>query len=149
FAEGSVVRRTLALLASEIDIDPLVAFVLSFPAPQPDNIERTMGIAADLGRPPDPVVLERVRDAMPVRPAHALASLERAIALARRDVAGLERARRSFEAMDARPFVARVRCEIGLLRRDEAELQAGLAELERIGDVEQVSRYEQRWKGRA
>ena len=45
----------------------------------------------------------------------------------------------------ARPSFARSRCEIALLARDRDELEAGLADLESIGDEVQVERYLKAW----
>jgi hypothetical protein len=44
--------------------------------------------------------------------------------------------------MGAVPYAARVRCERALLSGDHAELENGLAVLERLGDRLQVGRYE-------
>jgi hypothetical protein len=46
----------------------------------------------------------------------------------------------AFESMGARPSAARATTEIGLLTGDTALVERGLAELERIGDLEQMSR---------
>ena len=93
-------------------------------------------------------LIERGRAAMrlgaAIRP--AAVQMDRAAALAARDPVRLEQVQRSFEAMGARPFVARVRYERALLTGDAAEKAAALGELERIGDLEQIARYEQREK---
>jgi hypothetical protein len=47
-----------------------------------------------------------------------------------------------WEEMGAVPYAARVRCERALLSGDHAELENGLAVLERLGDRLQVGRYE-------
>ena len=47
-----------------------------------------------------------------------------------------------WEDMGAVPYAARVRCERALVTGDQAELDAGLAVLERLGDRLQVGRYE-------
>jgi hypothetical protein len=52
-----------------------------------------------------------------------------------------------WEEMDAVPYAARVRCERALLTGDHAELENGLAVLERLGDRLQVGRYERRQVG--
>ncbi|HYM83907.1 MAG TPA: hypothetical protein VEY67_07145, partial [Candidatus Dormibacteraeota bacterium] len=60
--------------------------------------------------------------------------------IVRADEADLASALDSFERMRARPFVARVRTELGALRGDPAMVEAGLAELEALGDLEQATR---------
>jgi predicted RNA polymerase sigma factor len=72
------------------------------------------------------------------------AETQRCIGLASRDVAALTRALEAFSKMRAEPFVARVRCERALISGDAEDLEAGLAVLEALGDVEQVQRYERR-----
>jgi hypothetical protein len=52
-----------------------------------------------------------------------------------------------FDELGAVPYAARVRCERALLTGDHAELDEGLAVLERLGDRLQVSRYERRQVG--
>ena len=42
--------------------------------------------------------------------------------------------------MEARPYVARAKSEIGLLTGDAALVDAAVAELEAIGDIEQAAR---------
>jgi len=146
FPPGANSHRVLGFVAADIDAEGLVAAYASAATPPPDHLERAVGVAADLGRPLDPVLLEGMRTVMTQRSpvVTTIAQLDRAIALARRDIAGLERAQRAYEAMGARPFVARVRCERGLLAGDASELAAGIAQLERLGDAEQIQRYEQR-----
>ena len=79
------------------------------------------------------------------RPTAAIeAETQRCIGLASRDVAALTRALEAFSNMRAEPFVARVLCERALVSGDARELDAGLARLERLGDVEQIQRYERR-----
>jgi hypothetical protein len=146
FGPETNARVALGFVAADIDAEGLVTFWAGAQAPQADSVERSVAVAADLDRIPDPALLEHARSTVRIRGAVAttLAQLDRAIALARRDPIGLERAQEAFEAMGARPFVARVRCERALLTGDEQELAAGLGELERIGDLEQIERYEQR-----
>jgi hypothetical protein len=42
--------------------------------------------------------------------------------------------------MAARPFIARAQTELGFVGGDAAMVEAGLDELERLGDVEQAAR---------
>jgi hypothetical protein len=52
----------------------------------------------------------------------------------------LEAALAMFEAMGARPFVARVRTELGVLAGEPSLIDQGMDELEALGDVEQSAR---------
>ncbi|HUQ78016.1 MAG TPA: adenylate/guanylate cyclase domain-containing protein [Patescibacteria group bacterium] len=52
----------------------------------------------------------------------------------------LREALSAFDSMDARPFAARVRTELGHLEGDRALVDEGLAELERLGDLDQLER---------
>ena len=145
FPEGAPARRIPALLEPEPRAADLMA-ILEAAARNAEVLERAIALATDLGVPPAESLIETVSERVGAgaRSAPLEAQAVRALALARRDVAGLGRAQALFEAMGARPFVARVRVERAFLTGDEAELLAGLGELERIGDVEQVERYEQR-----
>jgi class 3 adenylate cyclase len=69
------------------------------------------------------------------------AEARRGLGLARADRVELERAQAIFERIGAVPGAARVRCELGLLTGDEASYAAGAAELERLGDIDQLERY--------
>ena len=40
------------------------------------------------------------------------------------------------------PYAARVRCERGLLTRNQGELEAGMHVLEALGDLDQLARVE-------
>jgi hypothetical protein len=52
----------------------------------------------------------------------------------------LEASLAMFEAMGARPFIARVRTELGVLAADASLIDQGMDELEALGDVEQSAR---------
>jgi class 3 adenylate cyclase len=56
------------------------------------------------------------------------------------DRPSLERALQLFEAMRARPSVARVHTELGLLMGDAALVERGIDGLQEIGDIEQAAR---------
>jgi hypothetical protein len=64
----------------------------------------------------------------------------RARGIERKDRAGLESALADFERMGARPFIARLRTELGLVAGDPAAIDQGMDELEALGDVEQAGR---------
>jgi hypothetical protein len=68
----------------------------------------------------------------------------RATAALTRDVEQARRAMNAFDEAGALPRGARVRCEIGLLTRDEGLYESGAHALESLGDFEQLERYESR-----
>src|SRR5919204_566952 len=111
----------------------------------PNPVAHALSILCDLGRPPDAQLLQGVKARLlGVSTAAIEAETQRCIGLASRDVAALTRALEAFSKMRAEPFVARVRCERALISGDAEDLEAGLAVLEALGDVEQVQRYERR-----
>ena len=70
------------------------------------------------------------------------AQAERALGRAERSVDRLQRSISLFNRAGAVPYAARVRCERALLTDDHAEMEAGLRVLERLGDAEQLGRFE-------
>jgi class 3 adenylate cyclase len=60
--------------------------------------------------------------------------------LRRHDEGDLRDALAAFEQMKARPYIARAKSEIGLQRGDSALVEAAIAELEAIGDLEHATR---------
>ena len=75
------------------------------------------------------------------------AQVRRGLGMVGRDLGMMTRALELWEEMAAVPYVARVRCERALLTGDHAELDNGLAVLERLGDRLQLGRYERRQVG--
>ncbi len=71
----------------------------------------------------------------------------RALAMATGDSAHLDRAVELFEACGARPALGRSLVERGMMTGNTAEVTAGRAILESLGDVEQLERYDQIVKG--
>ena len=76
------------------------------------------------------------------------AEIRRSLALSGDDLPGLKAALSIFDRCGARPNAARVKCEIALLDGDGAAFEAGLHDLESIGDVVQAERYSKRWSSR-
>jgi hypothetical protein len=70
------------------------------------------------------------------------AQVERALGRAKREVTRFDRAIALFDRSGARPYAARVRCERALMTGDTAEMEAGLSMLERVGDAQQILRFE-------
>jgi hypothetical protein len=69
--------------------------------------------------------------------------------LLRRDSDDLEVALRAFEAMGAKPYVARVQTELGLVTGDAGLIDAGMDGLEALGDLDQAGRVAAERKTRA
>jgi class 3 adenylate cyclase/tetratricopeptide (TPR) repeat protein len=70
------------------------------------------------------------------------AQAERALGRLERSVDRLTRAISLFDRAGAVPYAARVRCERALITGEHSEMAAGLKILERLGDVEQLGRFE-------
>ncbi|HYN69946.1 MAG TPA: hypothetical protein VEX41_07035 [Candidatus Eisenbacteria bacterium] len=60
--------------------------------------------------------------------------------LRRHDEGDLRDALAAFEGMEARPFIARTKSEIGLLTGDSALIEGAISELEAVGDLEHATR---------
>jgi class 3 adenylate cyclase len=144
FPVGTASRRWLGYGA--LDLTLVEASVHRFhevPEVQMQRYERGLSLLLDRDLPPPvetvlPMLeLSRKRDFLLVE-----AQTERAIARTRRDLQGFGRAISLFEGAGALPYASRARCERALLTGDEDEMEAGLGVLERIGDTEQVGRFE-------
>jgi hypothetical protein len=106
-----------------------------------DYVHRALARLVDRRYPVDEDVLTQLLDYASVRDLRFLeAHARRAIGVLYGRPELLREARMAFETMHAQPFVARLKTELGLLVGDQALADAGLAELERIGDVDQMER---------
>ena len=106
-----------------------------------DYVAVSLGLLADRRRPVDPAALAELLAYVEERGLSwvvAHARRLRGVIARRRD--DLDAALAAFERMDARPSVARLRTEIGLLTGDSAQIDQGMDELEALGDVEQSAR---------
>ena len=114
----------------------------------PERAERGLNLMLDAG---EALSDDRLRELLKraeeghFRPLEAQA--RRGLGMVGRDPAELTRSLAIWEEMKSVPYAARVRCERALLTGDHAELNAGLAVLERLGDRLQVGRYERRQVG--
>ncbi|HET9847024.1 MAG TPA: adenylate/guanylate cyclase domain-containing protein [Candidatus Dormibacteraeota bacterium] len=107
------------------------------------RVERGISLLLDHDRIPDLQALRRILEQAYAHGIPILAGqAERAIGRAERDPARLSRAIGLFDGVGAVPYAARARCERGLLTSDDAELKKGLTVLERLGDTEQLGRFE-------
>ena len=107
-----------------------------------EMVERRLALAADLRTelPPNllPALLERaIEQKIPLLEAQ----VRRAMGVANRDPAELTAAIAIWEPVGALPNLGRARAERGLFSGDQAETEAGLAILKRLGDVNYVDRF--------
>ena len=108
-----------------------------------EAVERFVNGAVDRGEELPLDALEGARAASAPRHLRfVLAALDRAIAVTKRDVAMLGGVLATYEAMGARPLIARVHCDLGRLTGDDRETEAGLAILRELGDELQLERVE-------
>jgi class 3 adenylate cyclase len=130
------------------DLDTLDAEVVrgfgTIPRARQHLVERALSLCSDLGRmlPADAlraIATSAAADGLRLLEAQA----RRALGLALGDPAELARALAIFEATQAVPYAARVRCERALLTGDAGELEAGMQVLEGLGDLDQLTRLEQ------
>ena len=110
----------------------------------PEGFERLLHRSVDMGEALPLDLLENVRAVVaPRRQRYMDAALDRAIAVTRRDAAGLRRVLETYEAMGARPLIARVHCDLGRLTGDDREMEAGIAILRELGDELSLERVEE------
>jgi len=128
------------------DIAPIARAVDRFQLGQmfrTDHLERGLSRLLDQNQVPS---ASRIATILDYSRAHELAVVEaqaeRALGLADRNVEALNRSINLFGRIGAVPYTARARCERALLTGDHGEMQAGLAVLERLGDAEQILRFE-------
>jgi hypothetical protein len=114
----------------------------------PERAERGLNLLLDAG---DVLSPDRLGELLKMaedghfRPLEAQA--RRGLGVVERDRDMLTRSLAIWEEIGAVPYAARVRCERALITGDKAELDKGMAVLERLGDRLQVSRYERRQVG--
>jgi hypothetical protein len=128
------------------DLRPIAAAVAEMArtrAGLPERGERGLNLLIDAGMAPSTDELAgllKMAEEGSFRPLEAQA--RRGLGVVERDRDMLTRSLSLWEEMGAVPYAARVRCERALLSSDRAELEGGLAVLERLGDRLQVGRYE-------
>ncbi|HEV2249712.1 MAG TPA: adenylate/guanylate cyclase domain-containing protein [Candidatus Limnocylindria bacterium] len=109
----------------------------------PEGFERLVSAAVDRDEPMPADAILAAREAYrPSAVQHVLVALDRALAVAKRDAVGLGAVLARYEAMGARPLVGRVRCELGRLTGDDAQIEAGLRILRELGDQPQLEKFE-------
>jgi class 3 adenylate cyclase len=106
-----------------------------------DHVHRSLARLVDRRYPIDESVLTELLAYAAERKLRFVdANVRRGLGVLYGQTSQLREALVAFESMAARPFVARVRAELGRLERDGKLLETGLRELEQIGDLEQLER---------
>lgn len=143
FAAGTQFRRWLGYAHSDVALEDAVRDSLTRPQIQLEGVERGLSRLLDQDRFP---AREQLAPMLDFSRAHHFplleAQAERAVGRLERQIEHLDRSIRLLERSHAEPYAARVHCERALITGDHAEMKAGLDVLERIGDAEQVGRFE-------
>ncbi len=106
-----------------------------------DYVYLGLALLADRRHRMDPAVLDELIGYVEARGLLLVsANARRLRGQLRQDHADLQAALEAFEQMGARPSIARVSTELGLLTGDGALVERGVDELEAIGDVEHAAR---------
>jgi len=142
FPEGALPRQILGYGRADLDA---IERSLAGADSQAEHLERNLSLLLDHRRIPP---VERLKAILAYAQAREFPILEaqvrRGLGLRASDGAELSRSFDLFERAHAIPYAARVRCERGLITADRSELEAGLQVLERLGDIDQVARYQHR-----
>ncbi|MFN2483448.1 MAG: hypothetical protein ABR509_00730, partial [Candidatus Limnocylindria bacterium] len=136
---------TAALAAiAALDLDATAANVVGRPdryRQRPQAVERAIAVCADRSHPMPEAALRDVAVTaagdMPIVEAQA----RRGLGIGLHDPAELRHALELFERHGVIPYVARTRVELGRLTGEEAMVARGIAGLEALGDLDQLSRF--------
>jgi tetratricopeptide (TPR) repeat protein len=144
FPEGTPLRRWIGYGNSDLrSCQEAVEYFLLHPLVHIERLERGLSMLLDHDRIPSTAGLLSVRAFCGEREYPLVeAQVERALGRAQRDLSRLDRSIALFDRAGAIPYAARVRCERALIAGDRAEMRAGLQVLERLGDADQVGRFE-------
>jgi hypothetical protein len=128
------------------DPAPVAAAVAQFHMGQMlrvDRLERAMSRLLDEDTRLPNAILSTIRDYSHDHEFTLVeAQAERGLGRIQQNPDRLKRSISLFDQAGASPYVARVRCERALISGDGAEMKAGLDVLERLGDAEQLGRFE-------
>ncbi|MDQ6709380.1 MAG: hypothetical protein M3Z11_02365, partial [Candidatus Dormibacteraeota bacterium] len=143
FAEGTRIRRWLGYGGSDFTvIERAVRLHFGEPLVRTEALERGLSYLLDHDRAPGVDLAEQLLSLRPGAFPILEAQAERVIGRAQRDAGRLARALGLLEHAGAVPYAARVRCELALITGDHQEMDAGLAVFERLGDLQQLGRFE-------
>jgi hypothetical protein len=150
---GEIVDEILSKYAPENSNQTLRGYGRGEPTPLPQAFlsgvaylvelsERKLSFAADHGQHEDPKMVASLLARAVGRYPLLEAQCHRAVGLRERDLGELRQAKDLWQGMGARPSVARIEHEIGRLSGDREALEAGRRELERLGDVDYLDRFD-------
>jgi tetratricopeptide (TPR) repeat protein len=146
FPKGNPNTRWLGLARADLDaVTKLLESVEVDSLTQTERVERALGLASDHGRAPAAEPLNAILEAaqrLSFRPLEAQAW--RALGLLDDDAEAMRRSLAIWKECAALPSQARLQCELGILTEDQSSFDAGAAVLERLGDRDQLGRYEPR-----
>ena len=129
--------------ALDLDLEALVA-IISHPDRYPDRahyVEHAMALCADRSHPVPIDAVERVTDRAAAAGMRVLeAQARRLMGLLREDPNELAGSLALFEAIGAERYAARVRLELGVATVDEPLRRSGESELERLGELDRLTR---------
>ena len=135
---------------AEVQLDGIVELI-RHPDRYPDRrhyVEHAMAICADRLQPvPKDVLDEIIGRAETDQMRLVEAQGRRLRGILQQDADDLERSLDAFDQMGAARYAARLRTELGQARGDEALEQAGMRELDAMGELEQLTRLAARWPG--
>jgi hypothetical protein len=128
---------------AEVQLDRIVDLI-SDPDRYPDRlhyVEHAMAICADHAQPVPIDVLDDIIGKAEINQMRLVEAQGRRLrGILREDAEDLERSLAAFDEMGAARYAARLRTELGQLRGDDALVQAGMRELEALGELEQLTR---------
>jgi class 3 adenylate cyclase len=104
-------------------------------------VEHAMAICADRQHPVPMDVLDGIIGRAEIEQMRLVEAQGRRLrGILRRDVNDLEHSLAAFDEMGAARYAARLRTELGEARHDEALIQAGMRDLDAMGEAEQLTR---------
>lgn len=141
FPEGSSAQRWRAFLS--LDLTAVQTAVEQPGELGLHRVERGLNLLLDHDRWPNIEVLVPMLETAHTRGLAIIeAQIQRAIGRARHEVDRLSESIELLERAGALPYAARVHCERALITGDHGEMESGIAVLERLGDLQQLARFE-------
>jgi len=140
FPANHINRAWTAFIRGEPTLDnPDIVTTRRFPF---ESAERLVNLMNDLRvKIPEDVVTAGVDNAARRQLPLLHAQLLRSRAILRSDASDMNAALAIWERIEAVPLIGRARAERGLITGNDAEIEAGLALLKRLGDVNYVDRF--------
>ena len=142
FPPGSFHKFWRAYLQGDVSFGPESVFPTKGGSIPSEMVERRISLVCDLRLTVTPEVIDAALErAVHDRTPLLEGQVRRAKALSANDPEEMLRAVEVFERLGAVPQLGRARAERGLLLRDPAETDAGLAILRKLGDVNYLDRF--------